>query len=544
MYSRSIPIVRPVDRLRMALVLFDPAVVVGALLLTSALLRPEWPPSRACIVLALAVLPATFAIFPLLGAYNTLTLRSPLRACVHALGAITALTLLAVLALYVLQVDQGLDRRLILFWPVLALIGLGVVRVAGFALQHRLMKRGMFHQRVLLVGPIRQCFSFARHLDQHPELGLDVAGVCSDELLGRGLPGALPAGPTVDCSRMVKTLTIDRVVLCAGLGDRNQVEQVMNQMMPLAVPVHLAPHLADLPVFCLRPCELGGRPVLNLSSSPMSDSAMVVKWIEDKVLGALFLLIASPVMLLVALAIKIVSPGPVLFIQSRHGLGGQEIGVFKFRTMHHVPSQSPREPRALLPALVPIASETEGRVTMQHGPGGTAHIVRRGITEYGEYAATDAPMRAEALPPIPARLLIHPPVAADEFHPNDFRQATARDPRIFALGRFLRKTSLDELPQFFNVLRGEMSIVGPRPHALLHNQQYTVEIAELMRRHFVKPGITGLAQINGARGETRTVADMRKRISFDLEYICNWTVWLDLKIIALTVVRGFVNHQP
>jgi exopolysaccharide biosynthesis polyprenyl glycosylphosphotransferase len=544
MYSRSIPIVRPIDRLRMALVLVDPAVVVGALLATAALLHLEWPPSRACIVLALAVLPASLAIFPLLGAYNSVTLRSPLRACVHALGATTVLSLFTVLALYVLQVEQGLDRRLILYWPVLALIGLGLVRIVGFALQHRLMKRGMFHQRILLVGPIHQCFSFARHLDLHPELGLDVAGVCSDELMGRGAPGALPVGLTGECSTMVKTLMIDRVVLCAGLGDRNQVEQVMNQMMPLAVPVHLAPHLADLPVFCLRPCELGGRPVLNLSSSPMSDSAMVVKWIEDKVLGALFLLIASPVMLLVAVAIKIVSPGPVLFIQRRHGLGGNEIGVFKFRTMHHEPSQGSRACRALLPALVPIANEVEGQVVRQYGHGGMAHIVRRNIGDSCEYSATDTFARAGHLPSVPIRLLSHPPVVAAEHSPDDFKQATARDPRVFALGWFLRKTSLDELPQFFNVLRGDMSIVGPRPHAVRHNQQYTVEIAELMRRHFVKPGITGLAQISGARGETRTVADMRKRIAYDLEYICNWTIWLDLKIIALTVVRGFVNRQP
>ena len=542
MYSRSIPIVRPVDRLRMALVLLDPIMVVGSLLIAASLLRPEWPPSRACIVLALAILPATIVIFPLLGAYNTLTLRSPQRACMHAGAAMTVVALFTVLALYVLQVEQGLDRRIILLWPALGLGWIGLIRVAGFAAQHRLMKRGMFHQRVLLVGPIRQCFSFARHLDLHPELGLDVAGVCSDELLGTSHPGALPAGSTLECSLMVKTLMIDRVVLCAGLGDRNQVEQVMNQMMPLAVPVHLAPHLADLPVFCLRPCELGGRPVLNLSSSPMSDSAIVTKWIEDKVLGTLFLLLASPVMLLVAVAIKIVSPGPVFFIQPRHGLGGNEIGVFKFRTMHHEPSQGSREPLALLPALVPIADACAGQATLvQHSRGGTARIVRKSSLESGEYSAHGLGSPSSH-PPVHAQG--QHPTRAEDFSPSDFRQATAGDPRIFALGRFLRKTSLDELPQFFNVLRGEMSIVGPRPHAIRHNQQYRVEIAELMRRHFVKPGITGLAQINGARGETRSVADMRKRITYDLEYICNWTIWLDLKIIALTVVRGFVNHQP
>ena len=126
----------------------------------------------------------------------------------------------------------------------------------------------------------------------------------------------------------------------------------------------------------------------------------------------------------------------------------------------------------------------------------------------------------------------------------DVQQATVGDARITSIGNFLRKTSLDELPQFLNVLKGDMSIVGPRPHAIRHNQQFAGSIAELMRRHYVKPGITGLAQINGARGETRTINDMRRRVDMDLAYIRNWSLWLDLKIILLTPIRGFINQQP
>ena len=131
-----------------------------------------------------------------------------------------------------------------------------------------------------------------------------------------------------------------------------------------------------------------------------------------------------------------------------------------------------------------------------------------------------------------------------DLNPDDFKQATSHDPRITPLGRFLRKTSLDELPQFLNVLTGDMSIVGPRPHAIRHNQMYTDNIGELMRRHYVKPGITGWAQINGARGETRTVADMRKRIELDLAYIRNWSIGLDLWIVTKTIFVGFINRQP
>ena len=127
---------------------------------------------------------------------------------------------------------------------------------------------------------------------------------------------------------------------------------------------------------------------------------------------------------------------------------------------------------------------------------------------------------------------------------GSFRPAVENDPRITAFGRFLRNTSLDELPQFLNVVRGEMSIVGPRPHAILHNKEYTDEIGELMRRHYVKPGITGLAQISGARGATLTTDDMRRRVALDLEYMRTWSVWLDLRIMVQTAFAGWVNTQP
>ncbi|EPN52830.1 capsular polysaccharide biosynthesis protein, partial [Pseudomonas syringae pv. actinidiae ICMP 18807] len=123
------------------------------------------------------------------------------------------------------------------------------------------------------------------------------------------------------------------------------------------------------------------------------------------------------------------------------------------------------------------------------------------------------------------------------------RQATRNDIRVTPLGAFLRRTSLDELPQFFNVLHGEMSIVGPRPHAVTHNEQYRKQVSGYMLRHKVKPGITGWAQINGWRGETDTLDKMRMRVEFDLEYIEHWSIWLDLKIILLTLLKGFVNKN-
>lgn len=127
---------------------------------------------------------------------------------------------------------------------------------------------------------------------------------------------------------------------------------------------------------------------------------------------------------------------------------------------------------------------------------------------------------------------------------GEVTQATANDPRVTRLGAFLRKTSLDELPQFYNVLQGRMSIVGPRPHALAHNEQYKDLIESYMKRHKVKPGITGWAQVNGLRGETDTIEKMQRRVEFDLWYINNWSLWLDLKIIVLTIFKGFINNKP
>lgn len=186
-----------------------------------------------------------------------------------------------------------------------------------------------------------------------------------------------------------------------------------------------------------------------------------IKRLEDILFSILIITIISPVLPMIALGIKLTSKGPVLFIQNRHGLNGQIIKVWKFRTMT-------------------VMENTD--------------IVS---------------------------------------------QATKNDPRVTKIGRFLRRTSLDELPQFFNVLSGSMSIVGPRPHAVSHNEYYATVIPDYMLRHSVKPGVTGLAQVSGFRGETDTLDKMENRVRCDMEYIQKWTLLLDVKLIFLTVFKGF-----
>ncbi|HBZ2169552.1 TPA: undecaprenyl-phosphate glucose phosphotransferase, partial [Klebsiella pneumoniae] len=211
--------------------------------------------------------------------------------------------------------------------------------------------------------------------------------------------------------------------------------------------------------------EINGVPVVPLFDTPLNGINMVFKRLEDIIVASIILFIISPILIVIACAVKFTSPGPVIFRQIRYGMDGKPIKVWKFRSMSVMENDS------------------------------------------------------------------------------SVKQATKNDTRVTKVGRFLRSTSLDELPQFFNVLFGQMSVVGPRPHAVAHNEQYRSLIQGYMLRHKVKPGITGLAQINGWRGETDTLEKMEKRIEYDLLYIRGWSIWLDLKIIFLTVFKGFINKS-
>ncbi|WP_281098517.1 undecaprenyl-phosphate glucose phosphotransferase, partial [Klebsiella pneumoniae] len=229
--------------------------------------------------------------------------------------------------------------------------------------------------------------------------------------------------------------------------------------------VLLIPDIFTFNILQSRTEEINGVPVVPLFDTPLNGINMVFKRLEDIIVASIILFIISPILIVIACAVKFTSPGPVIFRQIRYGMDGKPIKVWKFRSMSVMENDS------------------------------------------------------------------------------SVKQATKNDTRVTKVGRFLRSTSLDELPQFFNVLFGQMSVVGPRPHAVAHNEQYRSLIQGYMLRHKVKPGITGLAQINGWRGETDTLEKMEKRIEYDLLYIRGWSIWLDLKIIFLTVFKGFINKS-
>lgn len=634
---------------QLLLILSDTAVVVGGLVLWWHLRGQELDGARLAILFGLGT--TTLLVFLFGGAYTVLVHARLGLWVARAFGCFLLVSLLLTLAAYVADIPELRPGFAMLPWCGGVLVAMIISRLAAFQVMVWRRDHGFGQESTILVGDPAQCLAFSRLVSQNPLLGIDVVGLCSDGLvLEEEVDDDIAVGTRRDLVSMVERLSVQRVMVCGKLDDQRLVASVITDLMQYPVVVQYVPDLSQIPVFTLRVGDVAGRPVINLSSSPFTPSALLLKWIEDKVLAILILLMISPVMIGVAIAVKLSSPGPVFFIQDRHGLGGRRIRVIKFRTMYHArtnpsapvidPTQPALEHKSLSGRLLSPASVSEAakavtvesppapatqpplqdhtplanhlapftdRITAlptpstqpparhptpgpeyspaenlpaieiavdEHGEDSTATLVRRhrslrvrAVTaNSGEENRTmevsrEATRAGPVTTPQEAALgtttddeVIKAPRRAvtpqrngersPDPTPDDFKQATVGDPRITPIGNFLRKTSLDELPQFLNVLRGDMSIVGPRPHAIRHNQQFAGSIAELMRRHYVKPGITGLAQINGARGETRTINDMRRRVELDLAYIRNWSLWLDLKIILLTPIRGFINRQP
>ena len=513
-----------------------------------------------------------------------------------------SLTVFVGITLFAPQIPLPIAAKI--FWLGATLAAMVINRVAVYVGIILARRAGVGIHPTVLAGPASQCLRLGQHFKAHPEFGFQVVAIAHTEDVGVHAGGGLRLVGIQQLAELVDELGISRVVVTGSLADQQLVSEVMNRLLNHTVEIHYAPDLSSFPLFCLRIGDYAGQPIISMSASPLSHSALVVKWFEDKLLSLLILILIAPVLLLVALLVHLSSPGPILFSQERHGLGGRKIRVFKFRTMYHgSPPINPASalvsrsvapavasgngsPLALLSAAVqmPMAQgsffavavpghasagiqalpEPHGRnaghpvhaprfhrslrASAVVGGSGTREVFSQTGLDHHELLPHRFPVAdpgvVQAAVSEEAPEVKEPPRAVGDLVPNDFRQATGDDPRITPLGLILRKTSLDELPQFFNVLSGDMSIVGPRPHAIRHNQQYSMTIADLMRRHYVKPGITGWAQINGARGETKTVLDMRKRIELDLDYIRNWSLLLDLRIIVRTIAVGFINRQP
>jgi Undecaprenyl-phosphate glucose phosphotransferase len=330
----------------------------------------------------------------------------------------------------------------------------------------RWAKQGRFALRTLIVGIGEQADELAHRIARRGDARTRIVGFVADSSHPAPARHSFHGHPVIpDYGKMMELIRrnlVDEVIMALPWSQVQRVQELAMLLATAPVRIRLAPDLAGFRFADRRVTTRAGIPMLTLFDRPISGWAYVIKLVEDQLVALAILLLAAPVMILIAAAIRLDSRGPVFFRQRRFGFNDQLIEVWKFRTM---------------------------RV---------------------ECADADATT-----------------------------QTRRNDPRITRIGRFLRKSSLDELPQLFNVLTGAMSIVGPRPHAIMTKAEgklFQDVVDRYAARHRVKPGITGWAQVNGWRGETDTIDKIRKRVEYDLYYIDNWSVWLDLYIILKTVV--------
>jgi putative colanic acid biosysnthesis UDP-glucose lipid carrier transferase len=319
----------------------------------------------------------------------------------------------------------------------------------------------------LIAGMNPAGVELARRLERDIYAGIRVVGFVDDRSFSRN-EGSYPVLARIDqLPELVKRRRVDMVYLALPMISGPRIHALLDALRDTTASVYFVPDMFVTDLIQGRVDSVNGMPVLGVFDSPFTGASGLVKRASDIVLSAAILALVSPLLLLLAILVKLSSPGPVIFRQRRYGLDGEEIVVYKLRSMT--------------------------------------------VSEDGD----------------------------------SIRQCAKSDPRVTRLGAFLRRSSLDELPQLINVLQGRMSLVGPRPHAVAHNELYRKLIKGYMQRHKVRPGLTGWAQVNGLRGETESVEKMKARIDHDLDYLRNWSLRLDLYIIAKTawiVLKGQNAH--
>ncbi len=379
-------------------------------------------------------------------------------------------TFLALLVLaYLTKTTSDYSRVTISIWFIIMPVILVVWRMIACGLRVKKFKQNRNLKRVAILGANRVGNDIAKKIQEDITLGYNFIGFFddrteSDERTSKELAGTIK-GSFDDVINSACAREIDVLYIALPLAAEQRIIALLEELSNSAIAVHIIPNFFIYNILHARWHNIGPYQALSIYDTPFYGAGSLVKKAEDMVVASTILVLVSLPMLIISIAIKLTSPGPVIFKQKRYGINGKELTVYKFRSM----------------------------TTCDNG--------------------------------------------------DTIKQAEKNDPRVTRLGAFLRKTSLDELPQFFNVLDGSMSIVGPRPHAIAHNEKYRNQIGCYMLRHMVKPGITGWAQINGYRGETRSIEQMEKRIEYDLYYIRNWSLFWDIKIILLTIFKGFVNKN-
>ncbi|WP_022721267.1 undecaprenyl-phosphate glucose phosphotransferase [Rhodopseudomonas sp. B29] len=398
--------------------------------------------------------------------YQLQVFRITLRQMTRLVSAWTFVFLLFIGASFFAKLGGEISR---LWLSSFYVVGLGALVSERLVLRHmvrRWARDGRLDRRTVIVGADENGEKLVQALNAQKDDDTDihVLGVFDDRNDSRALEtcaGAPKLGKVDDIVEFARRTRVDLVLFALPISAETRILAMLKKLWVLPVDIRLSAHTNKLRFRPRAYSYLGKVPTLDVFEAPITDWDQVTKHLFDRVVGALILLLASPLMALVALAVKLDSPGPVLFRQKRFGFNNERIDVFKFRSMYH-----------------------------------------------------------------------------HQADPTASKVVTRNDPRVTRVGKFIRRTSLDELPQLFNVVfKGNLSLVGPRPHAVqgkLQSRLFDEAVDGYFARHRVKPGITGWAQINGWRGEIDNEEKIQKRVEFDLYYIENWSVLFDVYILLKT----------
>ncbi|MBT9490210.1 MAG: undecaprenyl-phosphate glucose phosphotransferase [Rubrivivax sp.] len=436
----------------------EPSIIVAVFLAVSEAF--DEPILRPDLTLCLLVFALTFP-------GRNRFLDRPLNAAVDIVSSWFSLLVILALCGYATRSLGFFDPGVLMWWALLTPALLWVAVFTGRNILRWNAALPENRRKAVVIGAGELGVKVSQALLARGMTGVDFAGYFDDRSDGRVHAEAQPArlGTLRDASPYIRGNGIHEVYITLPLGSQPRIVELLEQVQGTTASVFFVPDVFGISIIQGRLQDMNGIPVVGICETPFTGTNSLVKRVSDIVLASVILVLISPVLLALAIGVKLSSPGPAIFKQRRNGLAGEEIIVWKFRSM----------------------------TTQDNG----AHV----------------------------------------------QQAQRNDPRITPFGAFIRRTSLDELPQFFNVLQGRMSIVGPRPHAVAHNEQYRALIKAYMVRHKVKPGITGWAQVNGHRGETDTIDKMQARVEYDLAYLRNWSLGLDLQIIARTVKLVFFDRK-
>jgi Undecaprenyl-phosphate glucose phosphotransferase len=396
--------------------------------------------------------------------YEVQVFRGQLRQMTRMISSWAFVFLLFIGASFFAKLGSEVSRLWLSSFFFIGLAALIIERLLLRGMVRRWAREGRLDRRTIIVGSDQNGEKLVEALKVQPDSDIEILGVFDDRNDSRALDtcaGAAKLGKVDDIVEFARRTRIDLVLFALPISAETRILEMLKKLWVLPVDIRLSAHTNLLRFRPRAYSYLGKVPTLDVFEAPITDWDLVMKWLFDHVVGAFVLLLAAPLMALVALAVKLDSPGPVLFRQKRFGFNNERIDVFKFRSLYH-----------------------------------------------------------------------------DQADPLASKVVTKNDSRVTRVGRFIRKSSLDELPQLFNVVfKSNLSLVGPRPHAVqgkLQSQLFDEAVDGYFARHRVKPGITGWAQINGWRGEIDNAEKIQKRVEFDLYYIENWSVLFDLYILLKT----------